>query len=81
MKKELRKNFGIVVMLLDKMQRSVLVEKKGYFSSNQINFVRYIDMACGRLGEAVDIIFEDCKDVVEKKEDIVIDRRATIEIW
>lgn len=28
MKKELRKNFGIVVMLLDKMQRSVLVEKK-----------------------------------------------------
>ena len=34
-------------MLLDKMQRSVLVEKKGYFSSNQINFVRYIDMACG----------------------------------
>ena len=39
MKKELRKNFGIVVMLLDKMQRSVLVEKKGYFSSNQVNFV------------------------------------------
>lgn len=28
MKKELRKNFGIVVMLLDKMQRSVLVEKR-----------------------------------------------------
>ena len=76
MKKELRKNFGIVVMLLDKMQRSVLVEKKGYFSSNQINFVRYIDMACGRLGEAVDIIFEDCKDVVEKKEDIIMTLRG-----
>ena len=81
MKKELRKNFGIVVMLLDKMQRSVLVEKKGYFSSNQINFVRYIDMACGRLGEAVDIIFEDCKDVVEKKEDIIMTLRGYDDLY
>ena len=72
MKKELRKNFGVAVKLLDKMQRSVLVEKDSYFSSNQINFVRNIDMACGRLGEAVDAIFEDCKDVVEKKEDVVM---------
>lgn len=72
MRKELRKNFGVVVKLLDKMQRSVLVEKDSYFSSNQINFVRNIDMACGRLGEAVDVIFEDCKDVVQSKEDIVM---------
>ena len=70
MKKELRKNFGRVMTLLDKMQRSVLIEKDSYFSSNQINFVRNIDMACGSLEEAVDAIFEDCKDVVEKKEDI-----------
>lgn len=81
MKKELRKNFGIVVMLLDKMQRSVLVEKKGYFSSNQINFVRYIDMACGKLGEAVDVIFEDCKDVVEKKEDIIMTLRGYDDLY
>lgn len=81
MKKELRKNFGIVVMLLDKMQRSVLVEKKGYFSSNQVNFVRNIDMACGRLGEAVDIIFEDCKDVVKKKEDIVMTLRGYDDLY
>ena len=72
MRKELRKNFGVVVKLLDKMQRSVLVEKDSYFSSNQINFVRNIDMACGRLGEAVDAIFEDCKNVVKSKEDIVM---------
>ena len=72
MRKELRKNFGVVVKLLDKMQRSVLVEKDSYFSSNQINFVRNIDMACGRLGEAVDAIFEDCKNVVQSKEDIVM---------
>lgn len=72
MKKELRKIFGVAIKLLDKMQRSMLVEKDSYFSSNQINFVRNIDMACGRLGEAVDAIFEDCKDVVEKKEDIVM---------
>ena len=81
MKKELRKNFGIVVMLLDKMQRSVLVEKKGYFSSNQVNFVRNIDMACGRLGEAVEIIFEDCKDVVKKKEDIVMTLRGYDDLY
>lgn len=81
MKKELRKNLGIVVMLLDKMQRSVLVEKKGYFSSNQVNFVRNIDMACGRLGEAVDIIFEDCKDVVKKKEDIVMTLRGYDDLY
>ena len=72
MKKELRKNFGVAVKLLDKMQRSVLAEKDSYFSSNQINFVRNIDMTCGKLGEAVDAIFEDCKDVVEKKEDVVM---------
>ena len=72
MKKELRKNFGVAVKLLDKMQRIVLVEKDSYFSSNQINFVRNIDMACGRLGEAVDAIFEDCKNVVKSKEDIVM---------
>ena len=58
MRKELRKNFGRVMTLLDKMQRSVLIEKDSYFSSNQINFVRNIDMACGKLGEAVDAIFE-----------------------
>ena len=75
MKKELRKNFSVVVKLLDKMQRSVLVEKKGYFGSNQIKFVRNIDMACGSLEEAVDAIFEDCKDVVEKKEDVVMTLR------
>lgn len=72
MKKELRKNFGVVVKLLDKMQRSVLVDRNDCFGSNQINFIRNIDMACGRLGEAVDAIFEDCKDVVEKKEDVVM---------
>lgn len=72
MKKELRKNFGVVVKLLDKMQRSVLAKNYSYFSSNQINFIRNIDMACGRLGEAVDVIFEDCKDVVQNKEDIVM---------
>lgn len=72
MRKELRKNFGRVMTLLDKMQRSVLIEKDSYFSSNQINFVRNIDMACGKLGEAVDAIFEDCKDVVESKEDVVM---------
>lgn len=81
MKKELRKNFGIVVMLLDKMQRSVLVEKKGYFSSNQVNFIRYIDMACGKLGEAVDVIFEDCKDVVEKKENIIMTLRGYDDLY
>ena len=68
----MRKNFGRAMTLLDKMQRSVLIEKDSYFSSNQINFVRNIDMACGKLGEAVDAIFEDCKDVVEKKEDVVM---------
>lgn len=72
MKKELRKNFGVVVKLLDRMQRSVLSKNGSYFSSNQINFVRNIDMACGRLGEAVDAIFEDCKDVVQSKEDILM---------
>ena len=72
MKKELRKNFGVVVKLLDKMQRSVLVDRNDCFGSNQINFVRNIDIACGRLEEAINVIFEDCKDVVEKKEDIVM---------
>lgn len=72
MRKELRKNFGVVVKLLDKMQRSVLVDRNDCFGSNQINFVRNIDMACEKLGEAVDAIFEDCKDVVEKKEDVVM---------
>lgn len=72
MKKELRKNFGVAVKLLDKMQRSVLIEKDSYFSSNQISFVRNIDMACGKLGEAVDAIFEDCKDVMQSKEDVVM---------
>ena len=72
MKKELRKNFGVVAKLLDKMQRSVLVDRNDCFGSNQINFVRNIDMACGKLGEAVDAIFEDCKDIVEKKEDVVM---------
>lgn len=79
MKKELRKNFSVVVKLLDKMQRSVLVEKKGYFGSNQINFVRNIDMACESLEEAVDAIFEDCKDVVEKKEDVVMTLREGLD--
>ena len=72
MRKELRKNFGVAVKLLDRMQRSVLAKNYSYFSSNQINFIRNIDMACGRLGEAVDVIFEDCKDVVQSKEDIVM---------
>ena len=72
MKKELRKNFGVVVKLLDKMQRSVLVDRNDCFGSNQINFVRNIDMTCEKLGEAVDAIFEDCKDIVEKKEDVVM---------
>ena len=63
MKKELRKNVGVAVKLLDKMQ------KDSYFSSNQISFVRNIDMACEKLGEAVDAIFEDCKDVMQSKED------------
>ena len=72
MKKELRKNFGVVVKLLDRMQRSVLSKNGSYFSSNQINFVRNIDIACGKLGEAVDAIFEDCKDVMQSKEDIVM---------
>ena len=81
MRKELRKNFGVVVKLLDKMQRSVLVEKDSYFSSNQINFVRNIDMACGQLGEAVDVIFENCKDVVEKKEDIVMTLRGYDDLY
>lgn len=72
MRKELRKNFGVVVKLLDRMQKSVLIENDSYFSSNQINFVRNIDMTCGKLGEAVDAIFEDCKDVVQSKEDVVM---------
>lgn len=72
MKKELRKNFGVAVKLLDKMQRSMLIEKDSYFSSNQISFVRNIDMACEKLGEAVDAIFEDCKDVMQSKEDVVM---------
>ena len=79
MKKELRKNFDVVVKLLDKMQRSVLMGKNGYFGLNQINFVRNIDMACGRLEEAIDAIFEDCKDVVEKKEDIVMTLREGLD--
>ena len=65
MRKELRKNFGVAVKLLDKMQRSVLVDRNDCFGSNQINFVRNIDIACGRLEEAINVIFEDCKDVVE----------------
>lgn len=72
MKKELRKSFGVVVKLLDRMQRSVLSKNGSYFSSNQISFVRNIDIACGKLGEAVDAIFEDCKDVMQSKEDIVM---------
>ena len=79
MKKELRKNFSVVVKLMDKMQRSVLMGKNGYFGLNQINFVRNIDMACGRLEEAIDAIFEDCKDVVEKKEDIVMTLREGLD--